>query len=227
MLLLREIEIQLLPRSCMLTSARETFFLSSTHCLGREGGHLGCGIHMLLLSELACVSGDYYPLVFGSRPLENAVQQDHSSTGKNQGRYAEISSAAALATAAAEETSVSPVTPLTTSEVGSPSRATSAPGQTPGRASDPKKRVPTTGGATTMADTTGGIGYRDNKNDSEVLALRQALKAAEKRARASENSLSQIEERRLREEARAQRLEERVAELEKVLSEQSRERQDA
>ncbi|CAB1105737.1 unnamed protein product [Ectocarpus sp. CCAP 1310/34] len=162
--------------------------------------------------------------------------RDHSSTGKNEGRYAEISSAAALVTAAAEETGVSPETPLTTSEVGSPSRATSAPGQTPGRASDPKKRVPITGGATTTADTAGGIGStaegqdngcRDNKNDSEVFALRQALKAAEERARASENSLSQIEERRLREEARAQRLEERVAELEKVLSERSTERQDA
>ncbi|CAM9821490.1 unnamed protein product, partial [Ectocarpus sp. 13 AM-2016] len=162
--------------------------------------------------------------------------RDHSPMGKNQGRCAEISSAAALAIATAEETSVSPEMPLATSEVGSPSPAMSAPGQTPGRSSEPSKRVPTTDGATTMADTAGGIGStavgqykgcRDNKNDSEVFALRQALKAAEERARASENSLSQIEERRLSEEARAQRLEERVAELEKVLSEQSRERQDA
>ncbi|CAM9781730.1 unnamed protein product [Ectocarpus sp. 6 AP-2014] len=160
--------------------------------------------------------------------------RDHSPMGKNQGRCAEISSAAAPATAAAEETSVSPVTPLTTSVVGSPSRATSTPGQTPGRASDPKTIcVPTTGGATSMTDTAGGVGStaedqdkgcRDNKDDSEVFALRQALKAAEERARASENSLSQLEERRLREEARAQRLEARVAELEKMLSEQPRER---
>ncbi|CAN0179609.1 unnamed protein product [Ectocarpus sp. 4 AP-2014] len=162
--------------------------------------------------------------------------RDHSSTGKNQARYAQISSAAALATAAAEETSASPETPLAASEVGSPSPATSAPGQTPGRASEPSKRVPTMNGSTTMVDTAGGIGStavgqdkgcRDSKSDSEVFALRQALKAAEERARASENSLSLIEEGRLREEARAQRLEERVAELEKVLSEQSRERQDA
>ncbi|CAN0066092.1 unnamed protein product, partial [Ectocarpus fasciculatus] len=155
--------------------------------------------------------------------------RDHASMGKNQGRYAEIASAAALAAAAAEETSVSPVTPPATSQVGSPSPAASAPGQTPGRASDPNECVSTTGSAARTADTAGGIGCtvqgqdkgcRDNNNDSEVFALRQALKAAEERARASEHSLSQIEEGRLREEARAQRLEARVAELEKVLSEQ-------
>lgn len=55
--------------------------------------------------------------------------------------------------------------------------------------------------------------------DDEVAALRKALRAAEEHARACEGLLSESEERRAKEELRATRLEERVAELEMLLSE--------
>lgn len=57
--------------------------------------------------------------------------------------------------------------------------------------------------------------------DDEVAALKKALRAAEERARASEKLLLESEERQAKEQLRATRLLERVAELEKVLLEQS------
>ncbi len=56
--------------------------------------------------------------------------------------------------------------------------------------------------------------------DDEVVALTEALRAAEERARGLAQLLSETEARRARQESRAQQLEQRVAELEKALSEQ-------
>lgn len=71
-----------------------------------------------------------------------------------------------------------------------------------------------------LKDKEGGeTGVRDMRDD-EIVALAEALKAAEDRARGLEQLLSESEGKRARQESRAQRLEERVAELEKALTEQ-------
>lgn len=58
----------------------------------------------------------------------------------------------------------------------------------------------------------------DGDSGGEVARLRLALEKAEERARVSELALSEVEERWRREEARAQGLEQRVAELQRLLS---------
>lgn len=88
----------------------------------------------------------------------------------------------------------------------------------------------TTGGTADSCSFSNGPPFKDRESregrggdaeDNEVAALKKALRAAEERARACEKLLSESEERRDTEALRATRLEERVAELEKVLSEQS------
>lgn len=64
-------------------------------------------------------------------------------------------------------------------------------------------------------------GLGGDPGDNEIAALKKALRAAEERTRGCEKLLSESEDRRTREALRATRLEERVAELEKILSEQS------
>ncbi|CAN0230312.1 unnamed protein product, partial [Pylaiella littoralis] len=59
----------------------------------------------------------------------------------------------------------------------------------------------------------------EDAEEDGITRLTKALRAAEERAQALERLLSETEERRMREETRARCLEERVVELEKVLSE--------
>lgn len=148
--------------------------------------------------------------------------QDHPTADKIQGRLVESAPGnpeSAISSFVPPPATTGPRPTLPTSS-GLP-QASGSPGPTEGVGHTVKESALKAGVGESShdGDDREGAGEHDEGEMlCEVAKLRLALRKAEERARLSERALSEEEERRRREEARARCLEQRVNELEKLLS---------